>query len=63
MTVEVKPNFILISSMVDGYGYFKKKYIGYSIQEAKDLFEMEVEEMEAFARQATHRHRPENQQI
>lgn len=62
MTTEVKPGFILISSMVDGYGYFKKKYIGYTKQEAEYEFGLEVEEMEAFARQATHRQRPENQQ-
>lgn len=51
MTTEVKPNFILITSMVDGYGYFKKKYIGYSKEEAEYEFQIEVEEMEAFARQ------------
>lgn len=50
MTVEVKPNFILITSMVDGYGYFKKKYIGYTKEEAEYEFGLEVEEMEAFAR-------------
>lgn len=60
MTVEVKPNFILISAMVDGYGYFKKKYIGYSKDEAEEMFKLEVEEMEAFARQRNHRQRPEN---
>ena len=59
MTVEIKPNFILITSMVDGYGYFKKKYIGFSKEEAEYSFRLEVEEMEAFARQATHRQRPE----
>ena len=62
MTTEITPGFILITSMVDGYGYFKKKYIGYTKEEAEYSFSLEVEEMEAFARQATHRQRPENQQ-
>ena len=62
MTTEITPGFILITSMVDGYGYFKKKYIGYTKEEAEYLFKTEVEEMESFARQRTHRQRPEKQQ-
>lgn len=52
MTTEIKPNFILITSMVDGYGYFTKKYIGYTKEEAEQEFILEVEAMESFARNA-----------
>lgn len=53
MTVEINPGFILIYSMVDGYGYFKKKYIGYTKEEAEYEFQLEVEEMEKFAKQSS----------
>ena len=40
MTVEVKPNFILVSDIIDNQ-LVKKKYIGYDVDEAKELFENE----------------------
>ena len=37
MTIEVKPNFILITDIIDGH-LVKEKYIGYSEIKAKKLF-------------------------
>ena len=37
MTVEIKPQFILISDIINNH-LVKEKYIGYSVKEAKKLF-------------------------
>lgn len=37
MTVEIKPQFILITDMVNNE-YVKMKYSGYSVKQAKKLF-------------------------
>lgn len=38
MTVEIKPQFILITDIVPGEGYVKSIYIGYSKTEAVKIF-------------------------
>ena len=39
MSVEVKPQFILITDVINGY-LVKEKYIGYTINEAKRRFKL-----------------------
>ncbi len=44
MSVEVKPQFILITDVINGY-LVKEKYIGYTINEAKRKFKLKYKQL------------------